>query len=144
MGLVEVGLLTLIPWVELRGSIPYGIASGINPLLVLIIAIIINTILFFPMYIGLSMFYKYIAHWGIAKKVIEKAKEKSRKYEKYETLGVMLFVAIPLPGSGVYMGTLISWLLGLRWEKALLSIFLGVIISGLFVFSLVHGILFIL
>ena len=126
-------LLSLLPTIELRGSIPYGIFYSFNPYLVLILAIIISSLVFFPIYYFLNLFYRRFSlpFWSI----IEKTRTRGQKYvDRYGLLGLAIFVAIPFPGSGVWSGSILAWLLGIRWYKAFISILIGNIIAGLIVF----------
>ena len=133
--------ITLIPWIELRGSIPYGVLVGIDPITVFIITVIVNILIFFPIFFGLTYLYKYVSEWRytkkITKKVVEKARKKGKPYiEKYGVIGIAIFIGIPLPGTGVWMGTLIAWLFGLNWKKGFLAAALGVLIAGAIIFTI--------
>ena len=67
-------------------------------------------------------------------KYVEKTQKKIHKYvEKYGTLGVAIFIGIPLPGSGVYSGAIGSYVLGLSYKKFILAAILGVLIAGIIV-----------
>ena len=126
-------LLSLLPTIELRGSIPYGIFYSFNPYLVLVLAIIISSLVFFPIYYFLNLFYRRFSlpFWSI----IERTRIRGQKYvDRYGLLGLAIFVAIPFPGSGVWSGSILAWLLGIRWYKAFISILIGNIIAGLIVF----------
>ena len=98
-------------------------------------------------YIFLATFHKLFYKWSFYKnlfdRIIENARNKLHdKVEKYGYLGVTLFVAIPLPITGAYTGTLGAWILGLEKRKIFLSVLIGVIISGTIVTSIVlfgHG-----
>ena len=136
-------LITLVPWIELRGAIPSGIAmidSGqmdIEPIFVFVIAVVVNIILFFPIYFGLKFVYKYLIHWKFFEKITIKIQKRGEPYvKKYGVLGVGIFIGIPLPGSGVYSGTLLAWLLGMGWKKAFAAVIIGVLISGSVVFGI--------
>ncbi len=61
--------------------------------------------------------------------------------DKYGFLGLTLFVAIPLPTSGVYTGTTLSWLLGMDWKRAYLAVGLGVLLAGVVVLLVALGII---
>lgn len=73
-------------------------------------------------------------------KIILRADEKARTIGNYELLGIFLFVAIPLPGTGAWTGALIATILRLRFFKALLAIFLGVLTSGIIMGALSYGV----
>ena len=67
--------------------------------------------------------------------------KKSEQIEKYGYLGLLLFVAIPLPGTGAWTGSLIAVLFGMKTSKSLLYIFFGVIIAGLIMSAVSFGLL---
>ncbi len=133
-------LVTLIPWIELRGAIPLAIKSGnfaaIPPIF------ITNILIFFPIYFGLELFYKHLKENSRLKKRLEKIKKKAHPYiQKYGVPGLVLFVGIPLPGTGVYSGSAAAWLLGLKWKPSLCAICGGVTMASFLVFVLSMGIL---
>ena len=127
-------LLSLAPVSELRGAIPYGIAAGLEPWLVFLLAVVGN-LLPVPF---ILLFIRKIFQWmkryprlaKIAKKFEDRAWRKSGKVKRSETIGLCLFVAIPLPGTGAWTGALIAALMEMRMKRALPTILLGVLIAG--------------
>ena len=123
-------------FLELRASIPYGInIAHMNWLLVFIIVVIINIFLGLAVYIILDKFiHLFLVFRPIDKlyqKYVEKTQHKIQKYvDKYGEIGVALFIAIPLPGSGVYSGALGSYIIGLGFKKFIISCIIGVLIAG--------------
>ena len=77
----------------------------------------------------------------IVRKLEEKAIKKSKVLEKGEFLGLMLFVGVPLPGTGAWTGSLIAALLGIRTKKASIAILIGVAMATVIVSLLMYGIL---
>ena len=73
------------------------------------------------------------------KKFEAKMMKKSEKVTKYEIIGLFLFVAIPLPGTGAYSGSVIAALLGMRLKKAIPSIVAGVFVAGIIVTIITYG-----
>ena len=133
-------LLTLAPFLELRASIPYGIARLGNGywLAVFLIAVITNIFLAFLVYI----FVNYIMHLflkikqidRIYQRIIERTQRKIHPYvEKYGVLGLAVFIGVPLPGSGVYSGCLGAYLLGFSFKDYIIASIIGVIIAGILV-----------
>ncbi len=141
--IVLVSLVTLSPITELRGGIPLGLFLGLDPLLLSIITIFLNTVIFLPIYFLLEFFYyNFLTKFPIFRKYIEKIRSKCKKIvERYGYLGLAIFIGIPLPFTGVYTGTIASWLLGLNWKKTFLSVFFGVLIAYTIVFASCFGIL---
>ncbi|MGM9937095.1 MAG: COG2426 family protein, partial [Candidatus Ornithomonoglobus sp.] len=70
-----------------------------------------------------------------------KAMKKSTQIEKYGYLGLFLFVAVPLPGTGAWTGSLLAVLFGLKPAKSLLFIFLGVLTAGFVISALSFGLI---
>jgi len=134
-------LITLVPWLELRGSIPIGVAIGLNPWMVLASAIILNILIFFPVYFGLRFLYKYIQNWRIVKKILGSVEKRSQKMinSKHGVLALAIFIGVPLPFTGVYTGSIIAWITGMNWKKALLAVTIGVLIAATIVFAIVMG-----
>ncbi len=130
----------MLPIIELRGAIPVGVGFGLNTYLCYIICVIGN-ILPVPFII---IFGKYILE-ALAKikkigpffqKVIDRADAKAKTLGTAEFLGLLLFVAIPLPGTGAWTGSLVAAILRMRLKKAIPAIVLGVIGSGIIMITL--------
>ena len=79
-------------------------------------------------------FFNKFANWLLAK-----AEKNREKIEKYSFWGVCFFVAIPLPVTGAWTGSLVASTIGMKFWKALLSAFLGVLIAGVIVTVIVYG-----
>lgn len=134
--IARVILATLLPISELRGGIPLGIlVLKLDPALVFFIAIVANTLLFFPIFFALKLLYhRFLSRFRLFTRYVEKVKERGKpKVDKYGFLGLTLLVAVPLPVTGVYTATILSWLLGMEWRKAFPPIALGVVIAGVIV-----------
>ena len=72
--------------------------------------------------------------------LIKKADKRSDKVNKYSLLGLFIFVAIPLPGTGAWTGALIASLMEMRFKKALLSISAGVLVAGAVMCAASYGV----
>ncbi len=136
--LVVVFLLSLLPVSESRGSVIYGLAQGLDPLQVIAVSIVGNSIPAIVLPRVLDYVEKAAVRFGLGAlylKYIERVRRRGRKYvEKWGYIGVTLFVAVPLPTSGVYSGALLAHVLGLRRiEPALVS---GAVIAALLVYAL--------
>jgi len=137
-------LATLTPISELRGGIPLGIIKlGLDPALVFFIAVIVNALLFFPVFFALELLYhRFLSRFPLFTRYLEKLKERGKpKVDKYGFLGLTLLVAVPLPATGVYTATFLSWLLGMEWKKAFPPIGLGAVIAGVIVLLVTLGVL---
>jgi uncharacterized membrane protein len=77
---------------------------------------------------------EWVSRWPSGRRLITwlfaRTRRKSAEIEKYETLGLMIFVAIPLPATGAWTGAMAAFLLGMSFRHAMGSIFLGVAIAG--------------
>lgn len=135
-------LTTALPILELRGGLPLALSLGFNPISALLLTVLINALLFFPIFFGLKAFYDMsFSKIKFVNRIIERVRKKGSPYvKKYGLIGLTIFVAIPLPMSGVYSGTILGWLLGLEWRKAFLAIALGALIAGLIVLGASIGI----
>lgn len=119
-------VLTAVPWVELRGAIPLAVQQGERLYLPLIL--LTNVAVFFPTYFILEWLYERIPEGSWLHRKLENIRTKARPLvEKYGVLGLAVFVAIPLPGTGAYSGSCAAWLLDMEWHKAFLSVALGVL-----------------
>ena len=89
--------ITFLPWIELRGSIPAGIAMGLDPWFVLSLVLFLNIILFFPIYFGLRFIYSFFSRWSFFERIVTKIRIKGEPYvKKYGVIGVGIFIGIPL------------------------------------------------
>lgn len=139
----ELVILTIstLPIVELRGSVPVGInLLNMNWGRVFVLSVVGNMlpIPFILLFLGpLSRWCmkcrpgRIFFEWLFAR-----TRRKSANIEKYETLGLTIFVAIPLPATGGWTGAMAAFLMGMKFHHALLSILLGVLIAGVIMTTL--------
>ncbi len=139
--LLSVVLVTLSPVVEINGSIPLGIALGLDPILTFIIAVTTNSLLFLLVYFLLTFFYQnFLKRIKFLRRYIGRAQKKAKPYvEKYGYIGLTAFIALPSPFTGVYTGSAIAWALGMDLKKSFIAITVAVIINGLIVLGVVLG-----
>ncbi len=129
-------LMSMVPLIELRGAIPYGLGFDLDPFFTYGLAILGNClpvpfILFFIKSILSFMQRSRVGFFRrVSTFVTEKAQKNFHKVQKYAVFGLYLFVAIPLPGTGAWTGSLIAALLDMKKRYAFLSIFLGVLTAG--------------
>jgi len=133
-----IGLISTLPVFELRASIPTGIALfKLNPLLVYLIAVVFNLIPVLPILLFLNPIKKWLLKIGLFKGFFsfldKKAEKNSHIVERYEELGLALFVSIPLPVTGAWTGSLIAVVMGLNVYKSFLYIAIGVTFAGIIV-----------
>ena len=127
-------LISMIPVAELRASVIFGAAKGLEWYYVLPVSIIGN---FLPVPFIL-LFIKKILIWmkgterfsRFAKWLEERAIKKSKRVVGYAFFGLVLFVGIPIPGTGAWMGALIASLFGMRMRQAMPAIFVGLLLAA--------------
>jgi uncharacterized membrane protein len=126
-------LASVSPISELRGGIPLGILHyGLSPVLVFLIAVVANALIFFPIFFILRLFYdKLLYRIPLFDKYLENLRKRGKPaVDKYGFWGLFAFVAVPLPLTGAYTGTILAWLLGMNWKRAFPSVALGVLVAG--------------
>ena len=137
-------VVSMLPIVELRGAIPLGVSLGLNPLLCLGVSLVGNMVPI-PFII---IFIRRILDWmktknsrlvRFAERLEKKAYSKGDLLYKGEIIGLILIVAVPLPGTGAWTGSLIAALLNIRLKAAIPAIAAGVVIAGLLVVGLTYG-----
>ena len=140
-------LISMLPVVELRGGLPYGIALGLDYPVALAAAVIGNMVPvpFIIVYIRhVFAWLRKRSKWWDEKitRLEKKAHLKGRVVRKYSTIGLCILVAIPLPGTGAWTGALVAAVLDMRLKKAIPAIFLGVCIAAaimtMVTFGLIH------
>ncbi len=128
-------IISMFPIVELRGAIPVGVMFGIESWKLYILAVLGNVLpIPFILWLGRpivnyclnSRFFKRFGQW-----LQNKVDKNSDKIVKYGTWGLMIFVAIPLPGTGAWTGALAAALLDIRIKRAIPAILAGVMIAGI-------------
>ncbi len=134
--------MSMVPLIELKGAILAGIGLGLEPLYVWLISIIGSAlpsiaILLFSRpvmkWMHSTRTFKRLVHW-VEGKVHRQIHKVSAK--KSTLLGLFIFVAIPLPGTGVWTGSLIASFLDIRIKSAFPVIFLGNVVAGILVAAL--------
>ncbi len=138
-------LIAMVPVLELRAAIPAGVIAGLNIQAVLAAAIMGN-LLPIPFII---VFIRKIFKWmqsksqrlaNIVAKLEAKADKKKDKVLKYEFWGLMLFVAIPLPGPGAWTGALFAAMLDMQLKRAFPAIAVGVLTAAIIVTAATYGV----
>ncbi|WKY45481.1 small multi-drug export protein [Eubacteriaceae bacterium ES2] len=141
---LEVLLVSAIPVVELRGAIPLGILAFDMTYLQTYLLGVIGSLIPAPF---ILKFIPAILNWmaktkvfgKLAQWIIRKGMKKTDKITRYKFFGLFIFVAIPLPGTGVWTGCLAASLLGMDFKQSMISVMLGTMTAGLIVTLLVAG-----
>jgi len=135
----------MVPVVELRMGLPLGVYMGLHPIVSFLVSAVGN-VLPVPFII---IFIRRIFTWLRTKnawletfvsRMEKRAEKNSAMIEKYKLVGLYLFVAIPLPGTGAWTGALIAALLEMRLKHAFPAIALGVLTAGVIVLIITYGV----
>ena len=136
-------ILSVLPIFEARAGMPliieYSIRNNISYSFYIILAILLNILVIFFVFFFLDFIHLHLMKINIYKSLAKKylgrlqarVDKTSADIDKMGFLALILFVAIPLPGTGAWSGTIIAWMLGADRLKSYLSISLGVIIAGI-------------
>ena len=135
----------MMPILEIRGAIPVGVASGLDPWLAFAVGFVGN-MLPIPILILLT---RKIIEWLKKHNMLvkltawleNKGSKGAQKVQKYSFWGLFILVAIPLPGTGAWTGALVASLLDMRLKRALPAIAMGVAVAGLIVLSVTYGVI---
>ena len=138
MEYLRILILSMIPVTELRGAIPIGIAMDLNPIGVYIASVLGSTLVSVP----LVLTYRHIVQFMRDKKILtkllnkidQKIENSMKKMKAASFLGIILFVGIPLPGTGAWTGSLIAALIGMDKKKALGAIICGVLLAAVIMY----------
>lgn len=132
-----------MPIIELRGAIPFGIALGFSPLTSFLLSLFGSMIpvpfliwLIQPIFARLRQ-QEFFCRWIDV--LCERSLAKSESVQKYGFWGLIIFVGIPLPGTGVWSGSLVATLLEMPVKSALPAIFIGNLIAGVAVMIISYG-----
>ena len=137
--------MSMLPVIELRGSVPWGVAQGL-PLIPVLAVSIIGNMIPVPFII---LFIRRIFNWmkkksnwmaSLVEKLEKRAENKHDLIVKYQMLGLFVLVAIPLPGTGAWTGALVAALFDLRLKNAVPVIFAGVTAAGIVMSIISYGV----
>lgn len=141
----HVFFMSMIPVVELRGAIPYGLAAGLDPWLTYLSAVVGNMV---PVPF-IMIFIRRIFNWArehsrwLGNRVRwleDRAEKKSDLVQRYALAGLTVLVAIPLPGTGAWTGALVAALMNIRLRQSFPAVLLGVLIAGVIMLLICGGI----
>jgi len=136
-------LISFSPFGEARAGIPYGDLNGLPILLVLVIGLSANLLVFPIFYKVIELANKHLWKNKTYKKsaiyLSARARTKTKNViQKYGVWGLMIFVMIPLPVTGAYIGTIAAYIFGISYQKSLLAISIGITLSSIMVATFMH------
>ena len=141
-------LISMVPLIELRGAIPYAVGFGL-PIVPSILVAMVGNMLPVPF---IFLFARKVLEWGKDKKVIggfftwclEKGEKGGRKLEAKAGRGLywalLLFVGIPIPGTGAWTGTLAASILDMDFKKSVIYILLGLLLAAAIMLAVSLGV----
>ena len=138
-------LISILPILELRGGLIAADLLGVPPLAAYIICMIGNLIPIPLILWFLDYVFDFMKKHNILKKFVlfceRKGNEKKDSIEKYGFWGLVLFVGVPLPGTGAWTGCLIATMLRMDKKKAFLATLLGVVMASIIMMLVSYGVL---
>ncbi|MEG2177055.1 MAG: small multi-drug export protein [Oscillibacter sp.] len=137
--------IAMTPILELRGAIPAGIAAGLSPWVTFCVSVLGNMLPVPFILLLIRRIFDWLRHTKTMGPQIlrleTRAHIKGRMVRKYRTAGLILLVAVPLPGTGAWTGALVAALLDMRLKTAFPAILAGVMIAGGLVMGLTCGVI---
>ena len=133
----------ILPIIELRGAIPIGVGLGLSYFESFIFSFLGNILPIYFIVKYIRPLFDFFGRWKPFKKIIDfatnkatKKMENSPRLQTFTALGLFMFVAIPIPGTGAWVGSLIANFLNLPPKKAIPPIILGVLTAGIIVLTI--------
>ena len=136
--------VSMVPVIELRGGVPIAVGMDL-PLWVAFVVCIIGNMIPVPfILLFLRKMLTIMERWGgiFGKTAVwlrERAEKKGKALERGQILGLIILVAIPLPGTGAWTGALVATLMNIPPKKAFPAIFIGVVIAGIIMSIVSYG-----
>lgn len=138
-------LMAMVPVVELRGAIPFGVGNGVPLWLSIFVSILGNLVPVPFIILFIRKIFAMLRKWSqkldhLVTRLEERAAKKSDVVSRYEFWGLVFLVAIPLPGTGAWTGALVAAMMDLKMKKSVPAIMLGVVIAAIIVSSITYGV----
>jgi uncharacterized membrane protein len=129
--------LSAAPVAELRGGLPYALSRGAESGVAYGLAVVGNLLVVPLLLLGFRRLERLLRTWRPSARLLdalfERTRRKGRRVERFGAVGLVLLVAIPLPGTGAWTGAIAAVLLGVRPRRAFVLIALGVLVAGVLV-----------
>ncbi len=134
---LSVIIIGILPIFELRGAIPLGFYLGMAPAKIFALAVLGNLIPVIPLYFLLQPISARLSRISLFRAFFDwlfnRTKKKAEIVQRYQALGLVLFVAIPLPITGAWTGTIAATLFKIRFKYTFIAVTFGVILAGIIV-----------
>lgn len=138
-------IVSMVPVIELRGAIPLGVLNGLDVATAMVVSILGNLVPVPFIIVFIRKIFKWMQSKNetlakVVRKMEEKAEKKKDQVLKYEFWGLLILVAIPLPGTGAWTGALVAAMLDMQLKRAFPAIALGVLFAGIIVTVATYGV----
>ena len=137
-------IISMLPISELRGGIPLALSQGMSPIQAYLLSVLGNTIPVFPLLVGFKSLIKIATRYKFFKKILgiiqKKVQKRQKIVQRYGIGGLIVLVAIPLPITGAWTGSLVSTILSIPIKYSFPAIFIGVCIAGFIVLFATIGV----
>jgi uncharacterized membrane protein len=141
-------VIAMLPISELRGAIPWAVhplGGGMGLARAYVLAVVGNAIPVAPLLLGLGPLSNVLRRWAIFDRfftwLFARTRRRGGLVEKYEALGLIPFVAVPLPVTGAWTGAVAAFVFGVRFWYALPAILAGILIAGVVVAAACAGVI---
>lgn len=145
MEYIHLLLISMMPIIELRGAIPIGIAQDLNPIYVYMACVLGSTLISIPLIIFfrqvMQLLKKFKVFYKLVHKIDNKINKSMKKLRSVNIVGIILFVAVPLPTTGAWTAAAIASILRMRIKDSLAGILCGNLISGTIISIISLGII---
>lgn len=142
---IVIFIISLMPILELRGGLLAASLLHVDFIRAVVICIIGNVLPIPFVLLFLEKILEILGRWNVTKKIVtwleKKVDSKREQIDKYGYWGLVLFVGIPLPGTGAWTGSLLAVMLGLNKKKSFGCILLGVVLAAIIMSIVSYGIL---
>lgn len=137
-------LVAMVPVLELRGAIPFGVARGLGIWQAIGISVVGNLLPVPFIILFIRQIFAWLRAWNgrfnaLVSRLEAKAESKRATVERYAFWGLVILVAVPLPGTGAWTGALVAAMMDMRLRKAFPAIALGVVIAAVIVSVITYG-----
>lgn len=128
-------LVSMIPAVEVKGAIPFGVALGLSPVVSYVAALVGSTFVVCFLAFVTNWFYRYCKERKLFRRFIgwmdRMASNNHEKIKKFGPIAIFIYVAIPIPGTGTWTGSILAGVLNIKPKLIILSVFCGNMVAGL-------------
>ncbi|MCR4442390.1 MAG: small multi-drug export protein [Peptococcaceae bacterium] len=130
----QIFFMSALPVTELRVTIPLALAVGFAPVKAFVLAVLGNLLPVVPLMLLLEPLSRKLRRFpaldSLFQKILIRTRRKGSQVQNYGIIGLLLFVAVPLPGTGAWTGAILAWLLGFDLYLSVISICAGVMLAG--------------